>query len=159
PSLIKIGEIRLLQVEEPAERINWTKRIARLYEEQLEDYESALRWYGKVFQEAPTERLSSEQLLRLAGKLGRWQDVASLFASYLGDERGDARAVLDVVRRTGEIFALRLSERDEARKSYRRLYEARPDDREVAMLFEGALERWEAWTELRELVDEEASRA
>src|SRR5262245_36671863 len=54
PSLIKIGEIRLLQVEEPAERVAWTKRIARLFEEQLEDFENALRWYGKVFQEAPT---------------------------------------------------------------------------------------------------------
>src|SRR5204863_4892474 len=42
PSLIKIGEIRLLQVDEPSERLAWTKRIARLYEEQLEDYESAL---------------------------------------------------------------------------------------------------------------------
>src|SRR4029079_7403735 len=38
-SLIKIGEIRLVQTEEPAARLNWTKRIARLYEEQLEDYD------------------------------------------------------------------------------------------------------------------------
>jgi tetratricopeptide (TPR) repeat protein len=159
PSLIKIGEIRLLQVEEPAERLNWTKRIARLYEEQLEDYESALKWYGKVFQEAPTERLSSEQLLRLAGKLGRWHDVASLFGSYLADELSEDPAVLDVVRRTAEIFDLRLGDRDEARKYYRRLYEARPDDRDVSLLYAGALERWEAWLELRELVDEQAGRA
>jgi tetratricopeptide (TPR) repeat protein len=159
PSLIKIGEIRLLQVEEPAERIAWTKRIARLYEEQLEDYESALRWYGKVFQEAPTERLSSEQLLRLAGKLDRWQDVANLFASYLADELSEEPAVLEIVRRTAEIFDLRLGNREEARRYYRRLYEARPDDRQVTLLFEAALERWEAWLELRELVDEEAGRA
>src|SRR5262249_59840488 len=121
---------------------------------ELEDYESALRWYGKVFQEAPTERLSSEQLLRLAGKLGRWQDVASLFASYLADELGEDAAILDVVRRTAEIFDLRLSERDEARKYYRRLYEARPDDRQVAQLYESALERWEAWLEPRHPGDE-----
>ena len=75
-SLIKIGEIRLLQVEDPAERLAWTKRIARLYEEQLEDFDSALRWYGKVFQEAPTERQATEPLLRLADKLDRWQDAA-----------------------------------------------------------------------------------
>ena len=53
PSLIKIGEIRLVQTEEPAARLAWTKRIARLFEEQLEDFDSALRWYGKVFQESP----------------------------------------------------------------------------------------------------------
>jgi tetratricopeptide (TPR) repeat protein len=158
-SLIKIGEIRLLQVEEPAERLAWTKRIARLYEEQLEDYESALRWYGKVFQEGPTERLSTEPLLRLAETLDRWQDAASLLANYLEGEISEEPAVLEIVRRTAEIFDLRLGQRALAQKYYRRLYDARPDDRKVTQLYEGALERWGAWLGLRELVDEEAARA
>jgi tetratricopeptide (TPR) repeat protein len=158
PQLIKIGEIRLLAVEDPAERVAWTKRIALLYEEQLEDFDSALKWYGKVFQEAPTERQSSEPLLRLADKLDRWQDVGALFASYVADELSDEPAVLEVVRRTAEIFDLRLHDKDEARKHYRRLFDALPDDRAVAQLFEGALERWEDWTDLRELVDEQAGR-
>jgi tetratricopeptide (TPR) repeat protein len=159
PSLIKIGEIRLLQVEEPAERLSWTKRIARLYEEQLEDYDSALRWYGKVFQEAPTERQSTEPLLRLADTLDRWQDAAGLLANYLDGELGEEPAVLDIVRRTAEIFDLRLGQRAEAQKYYRRLFDARPDDRAATQLFEAALERWGAWLELRELVDEQAGRA
>src|SRR6185436_20002476 len=158
-SLIKIGEIRLVQTEEPAPRLNWTKRIARLYEEQLEDYDSALRWYGKVFQEAPTERLSLEQLIRLADKLDRWADLASLLSNYLEGELGEEPAVIDIVRRTAEIFDHRLGQRPEAEKLYRRLFDARPDDREVAQLFEAALERWGAWMELRELIDEQAGRA
>ncbi len=158
-SLIKIGEIRLLQVDDPAARIAWTKRIARLFEEQLEDYDSALRWYGKVFQEAPTERLSLDQLVRLAGKLGRWQDAASLLAGYLEGELGEEPHVLEIVRRTAEIFDRELGQRDEADKHYRRLYEARPEDVAVVRLYEGALERWGAWRELRELVDEQAGRA
>jgi tetratricopeptide (TPR) repeat protein len=158
-SLIKIGEIRLLQVEDPAERLGWTKRIARLYEEQLEDFDSALRWYGKVFQEAPTERQATEPLLRLADKLDRWQDAASLLASYLDGELNEEPAVLDIVRRTAEIFDLRLGERPEAQKYYRRLYDARPDDRATTQLYETALERWGAWAELRELIDEQAGRA
>ncbi|HXJ20416.1 MAG TPA: tetratricopeptide repeat protein [Polyangia bacterium] len=159
PSLIKIGEIRLLQVEEPAERLAWTKRIARLFEEQLEDFDSALRWYGKVFQEAPTERLSAEPLLRLAGKLDRWQDAASLLASYLEGELSEEPAVLENVRRTAEIFDLRLGQHAEAQKYYRRLYDARPDDAPTTQLYEAALERWGAWQDLRELVDERAGRA
>ncbi len=158
-SLIKIGEIRLLQVEDPAERLGWTKRIARLYEEQLEDFDSALRWYGKVFQEAPTERQATEPLLRLADKLDRWQDAASLLASYLDGELNEEPAVLDIVRRTAEIFDLRLGERPEAQKYYRRLFDARPDDRATTQLYETALERWGAWAELRELIDEQAGRA
>ncbi len=159
PALIKIGEIRLLQTEEPAQRLAWTKRIARLFEEQLEDYDSALRWYGRVFQEAPTERLSLEQLVRLADKLNRWQDLAVLLSGYLEGELGEEPVVLDIVRRTAEIFDARLGQRAEAEKLYRRLFDARPDDRDVALLFESALERWGAWQELRELIDEEAGRA
>ena len=113
------------------QRVAWTKRIARLYEEQLEDYDNALRWYGKVFQEAPTEHQSSEQLLRLAGKLDRWKDVGHLFSDYLASELGDSPEVLDITRRAAEIFDLRLGDREEARKYYRRLHETRPDDREV----------------------------
>ena len=158
PELIKIGEIRLLAVEDPAERVAWTKRIALLYEEQLEDFDSALKWYGKVFQEAPTERQSSEPLLRLADKLGRWQDVGALFGSYAADELSDEPAVLEVVRRTAEIFDHRLGDKDEARKHYRRLFDAMPEDRAVAQLYESALERWEDWNDLRELVDEQAGR-
>ncbi len=157
--LIKIGEIRLLQVDDPAERVGWTKRIARLYEEQLEDYENALRWYGKVFQEAPTERQSAEPLLRLADRLNRWQEVGALFAGYAADELSDEPVVLEIVRRAAEIYDLRLSDRDEARKHYRRLFDALPDDKAVVALYEGALERWEAWLDLRELVDEQAGRA
>src|SRR5262249_54748490 len=140
------------------ERVALTKRMALIHEEQLEDFDSALRWYGKVFQEAPTERQSAEPLLRLADKLGRWQDVGGLFASYVADELSDEPAVLEVVRRTAEIFDFKLDDREEARKHYRRLYEALPDDRPVAQLYEGALERWEAWQDLRELIDEEAGR-
>ena len=136
-ALIKIGEIRLVQVEDPAERLAWTKRIARLFEEQLEDYDSALRWYGKVFQEAPTERLSLEQLVRLADKLDRWADLASLLSNYLEGELGEEPAVIDIVRRTAEIFDHRLGQRPEAEKYYRRLFDARPDDREVGAAVRG----------------------
>ncbi|HVZ72172.1 MAG TPA: tetratricopeptide repeat protein [Polyangia bacterium] len=157
--LIRIGEIRLLQVDDPAERVAWTKRIARLYEEQLEDYENALKWYGKVFDEAPRERSSAEPLLRLADRLNRWPEVGAIFADFALNELSDEPAVLEVVRRAAEIYDLRVGDRDEARKHYRRLYEAMPEDKAVVALYEGALERWEAWLDLRELVDEQAGRA
>ena len=158
-ALIHIGEIRSREVEDPAQRLALTKRIARLYEEQIEDYDSALKWYGKVFQESPTERLSLDQLLRLAARLDRWREVGALLGDYLAGALEDSPANLEIARRAAEIFDLRLDSRDEARTYYRRLFEARPDDAEIARLYEGALERWEAWQELREFLDERAGRA
>jgi hypothetical protein len=81
------------------------------------DYDSALRWYGKVFQESPTERLSLEQLIRLADKLDRWADLASLLSNYLEGELGEEPAVIDIVRRTAEIFDHRLGQRPRRRST------------------------------------------
>ena len=158
-ALIRIGEIRLLQVDDSAQRLALTKRIARLYEEQLDDYDSALKWYGKVFQENPSERINLDQLLRLAGRLDRWEEVATLLSDTLAGALEDSPAVLDIVRRAAEIFDQKLDKRIEARQFYQRLKDARPDDPEVAALFEGALERWEEWLSLRELLDDQAGRA
>ena len=158
-SLIRVGEIRLIGVEDLPQRLALTKRIARLHEEQLDDYDNALKWYGRVFQESPNERLNLDQLLRLAAKLNRWNDVGALLSDYLAGALEDSPAVLDVVRRAAEIFDQKLNNRGEARQLYRRLFDARSGDPETAMLFESALERWGEWTELRELLDEEAGRA
>ncbi|MES1204849.1 MAG: hypothetical protein ABUS79_02825, partial [Pseudomonadota bacterium] len=158
-ALIHIGEIRLHQVDDPTQRLALTKRIARLYEEQLDDYDSALKWYGRVFQENPGERFNLEQLLRLARKLDRWREVGTLLSDTLAGTLEDSPAVLEIVKRAAEIFDHRLDSRVEAREFYRRLYEAKPDDGEAAALFEEALQRWESWLELRELLDLEAGRA
>ena len=158
-ALIRVGEIRLQGVEELPHRLALTKRIARLYEEQLDDYDNALRWYGRVFHENPSDRQNLEQLLRLAGKLNHWQEVGAQLSDYLASVVDETPAVLDVVRRAAEIFDQRLGNRTEARLLYRRLFQAKPEDPEVAALFEGALERWGEWLELRELLDEQAARA
>ena len=157
-ALIRIGEIRLQQVEDPAARLALTKRIARLYEEQIEDYDSALKWYGKVFQENPTERINLDQLVRIGGRQNRWQDVASLLSDTLAGSLEDSPPMIEVARRAAEIYDLRLQDQGEARQLYRRLYDAKPGDHDIARLFEDALERWEAWQELRELLDDEAGR-
>jgi len=158
-SLIRIGEIRLQQVEDPSARLALTKRIARLYEEQIEDYDSALKWYGKVFQENPTERLNLDQLTRLGGRLGRWQDVAGMLSDALGGSLEESPALVEIAQRAAEIYDVKLNNQSEARQLYRRLYEARPGDQEIARLFEDALERWGEWQELRELLEDEASKA
>ena len=158
-ALIKIDEIRLAQAEDAGKRVAWTRRIARLYEEQLEDLESAFRWYGKVFREIPGDRWTRDQILRLAGNLGLWKDTAAVFTGYLEGEYGEEPHTLDLVRITAEILDGRLDDRTASRQYYRRLLNARPDDRAAAALLEGALERWGQWRELRDLLDEQASRA
>src|SRR6185369_8698631 len=106
----------------------------------------------------PTERINLDQLVRIGGRQNRWADVASLLSDTLVGALEESPAMIEVARRAAEIYDLRLQDQGEARQLYRRLYDARPGDHEIARLFEDALERWEAWQELRELLDDEAGR-
>jgi golgin subfamily B member 1 len=156
--LVAIDELRLERSEDPARRLALTQRIARVYEEQIEDLEAAFRWYGRLFRETPLDRTAQEQLLRLAPKLDRWRDVADWFARYLDQEASNSDEVLALVRLGAIVADERLGDRDAARKLYRRYVEEQPGDAVACRLYETALERWEAWEELRDLLEEHAAR-
>ena len=155
--LVAIDSLRLQTSEDPEQRLTWTQRIAQIYEEQIEDLDEAFNWYGRVFQEKATDRAAQERLLRLAPKLGRWRDVGKLLDEFLANELSNPDEVLALVRVAIRVYDQELGDREAARRHYRRYLEAQPGNRAAAELFEEALERWEAWTELRDLLDEQVS--
>ncbi|MCG5055631.1 MAG: hypothetical protein KA712_21960 [Myxococcales bacterium] len=157
--LVAIDEARRDQLDDPTARVVYTRRIARVYEENVEDLGKAFEWYGKLFLEVPTERAVQEQLLRLAPKLDRWRELATLLDDYLYDELSEAPEVLANVKLAAEIWDKHLEDRDAARKHYRRYLDAQPGNAKAVTLFEQALERWEAWGDLLDLIDDEITRA
>ena len=154
--LVGIDSLRLKFSEDPALRLAWTQRIAQIYEEQIEDLDEAFNWYSRVFQERPTDTAAQEQLLRLAPKQNRWRDLGRLLDEYLDNELANSDEVLALVRIAIRVYDLELGDHDSARRHYRRNLEALPGDRAASRLFEDALERWEAWGELRDLLDDQA---
>ena len=154
--LVVIDSLRLKFSEDPEMRLAWTQRIAQVYEEQIEDLDEAFNWYSRVFQEKPTDTAAQEQLLRLAPKQHRWRDLGRLLDEYLDGELANTDEALALVRTAFRVYDLELGDRDKARKHYRRYVEALPGDRAASRLYEEALERWEAWGELRDQLDEQA---
>ena len=154
--LVAIDSLRLKFSEDPEMRLAWTQRIAQVYEEQIEDLDEAFNWYSRVFQEKPTDTAAQEQLLRLAPTQNRWRDMGRLLDEYLEGELANTDEVLALVRTAFRVYDLELGDRDKARKHYRRYVEALPGDRAASRLYEEALERWEAWGELRDQLDEQA---
>jgi tetratricopeptide (TPR) repeat protein len=153
-SLIRITEIRLDSEADPANRLALTRRIARLYEEQLEDLEGAFRWYGKVFRENPEDRAIRDQLVRLATILERWDGLANIYQEFLDDESGDPPAVLEVARAAGEVYDRRLGDVERARGAYRRVLAATPEDRDTFVRLEAMLTRASRWHALVESYEE-----
>ena len=153
--LVAIDSLRLKFSEDPAFRLAWTQRIAQVYEEQIEDLDEAFNWYGRVFQERPTDVAAQEQLLRLAPKQNRWRDLGRLLDEYIDNELANTDEVLALVRMAIRVYDQELGDRDSARRHYRRYVDAQTGDRAASQLFEEALERWEAWGELRDLIDDQ----
>jgi len=104
--LVGIDSLRLKFSEDPTLRLAWTQRIAQIYEEQIEDLDEAFNWYGRVFQERPTDPVTQEQLVRLAPKQNRWRDLGRLLDEYLDNELANSDEVLALVRIAIRVYDL-----------------------------------------------------
>ncbi|MBA3820140.1 MAG: hypothetical protein H0X17_14695, partial [Deltaproteobacteria bacterium] len=167
PDLVRVMEARLENATDPRDRLKLTRFVARLYEEQLEDFENASRWYAKVFREAPGDPAIRDQLQRLASMVDNWRFVAETYQLYLEDEPGDSDEVRAVAIAAAAIYDRRLGDVDAAYAAYRRALamsidvgsDAIPNERELLRRLEELLGRAQKWPELVAVYDDVISRA
>jgi tetratricopeptide (TPR) repeat protein len=143
--------------DDEAEKLTYTQRIARLYEEELRDVDQAISWHERAVELDPTS-LSSLQALSLLYRIrGAWPKLVEMClqeARYTTDaeRRADSHA------RAAEIYETRLNAIDEAIEQYQRSLNAMPDHptafkalarllsdvqkpKELIQLYENALDR------------------
>jgi tetratricopeptide (TPR) repeat protein len=158
PKLVRIYEIRLLAAEDPKLRLQLLRRIARLYEEQLEDLEHAFRWYGKVFRESPDDRMARDQLVRLAGILERWRELAEIYQGYLDETLEPGPAWSAVCWTLADLYGNRLQDVDRAKDCYERLREQSPEDPKVFEALERTLVRAGRFQDVLDLYEDAAAK-
>ncbi|HEY1554250.1 MAG TPA: tetratricopeptide repeat protein [Kofleriaceae bacterium] len=161
--LVRVFEAKLESAVDPDERLRLTRFVARLFEEQLEDFENAARWYAKVFREAPGDDAVRDQLQRLASVVGNWEFVADTYQAYLDEETGETPELREVAIAAGGIYDRRLNDVDRAHRAYRRalgieVEEAHPDTRELVRRLEDLLGRAQKWRELLAVYDDLVTR-
>jgi tetratricopeptide (TPR) repeat protein len=162
--LIRVWEARLASTADPRDRLRLTRYIARLYEEQLEDFEHACFWYAKVFREAPSDPAVRDQLQRLASIVDNWDFVAETYQGFLDDDAGDPADQRDVAIATAAIYDRRLADTDRAYDAYRRalaiqIDDAIPNERELIRRLEELLGRSQRWPDLVAIYDDVVARA
>ena len=143
--------------EDEAEKLTYTQRIARLYEEELGDVDQAIHWHERAIELDPTS-LSSLQALSLLYRVrGAWP---KLIGMCLQEARytTDAQRRADSHARAAEIYESRLNDIDDAIDHYQRSLNAMPDHptafkaltrllcdvnkpKELVQLYENALDR------------------
>ncbi len=161
--LIRVYGARLESATDPTERHRLTRFVARLYEEQLEDFKQASEWYAKVFREAPDDQSIRDQLQRLASMIDNWEFVATTYQGYLDDEAGDSPEIREIAIAAATIYDRRLGDVDRAFKAYRRALaiisdDAIPDERELVRRLEDLLSRAERWADLVTIYEDVIAR-
>ncbi len=156
-ALVETLEALTKATDDQTEKLTFTQRIARLYEEELRDVDQAITWHERAVELDPTS-LSSLQALSLLYRIrGAWPkliDMCLREARYTTDaeRRADSHA------RAAEIYETRLNAIDDAIEHYQRALNATPDHptafkalarllsdvhkpKELIQLYENALDR------------------
>jgi tetratricopeptide (TPR) repeat protein len=87
PELTRALEAQLSGEDSPERKKELLGRLGQLHEVQLEDLDSALETYGRLFRVDPSDVHAWDALTRLARVLGRQLRVAEIYEQYL-DEVG-----------------------------------------------------------------------
>jgi len=161
--LVRVYEAKLDAAADPRDRLRLTRFVARLYEEQLEDFDNATRWFAKVFREAPSDASVRDQLQRLGSITENWQFVAETYQAFLDEESGESPEVRDVAIAAAAIYDRRLNDTDKAFAAYRRALAIEIDDsvqnaRELIRRLEDLLGRSQRWADLVSVYDDVIAR-
>ncbi|MEM7138931.1 MAG: tetratricopeptide repeat protein [Myxococcota bacterium] len=126
PALAETLETLADTTDDEAERLTFTQRIARLYEEDLRDVDQAILWHERAVELNPTS-LSSLQALSLLYRIrGSWPKLIDMCLQEAKFTR-DAERRADAHARAAEIFETKLNAIDDAVEHYHRALNATPD--------------------------------
>jgi tetratricopeptide (TPR) repeat protein len=122
-------EARLAASQDPDTRRTLLRRLAKLHEEQEENYKAALETVAKLLAEDITDETTWSELERLARVANAAGRLAEVYASELEKITADEPVTAKLAKRTGELFE---QEKDVERALhfYRRAYAFAPEERQ-----------------------------
>jgi len=124
-------EARLEGSQDPDERRELLRRLAKLHEEQEENYRAALDVMAKLLAEDVTDESTWAELERLARVASAEERLADIYAAELEKISSDEPATARLAYRTGELFE-GLKQTNRALQFYRRAYDFAPEDEQTA---------------------------
>lgn len=142
---------RLDASQDPDERAELLRRLATLYEEQLEDYAAALETTAKLLSEEVRDEAVWAELERLARVGSSHARLAEIFATELAKVDHDDEATARLSARTGELYAAE-GKATEALRWYRRAHAFEPESEALFEAIDGLLVKEERHAERVDLL-------
>ncbi len=155
-NLIHIHEVQVQHATDAYQRCELLHRIARLYEDALDDHASAFDTYARAVAIDSSQEETLTNLERLASALTRWQDVAKLYDQEL-DKLGDNPGrFVELGHRAAQIFEVQLDDIDSAITRYRRIVAVDPENQLAIKSLDRLLLQAGRWADLAEILTREA---
>lgn len=124
-------EARLAGTEDEEERRQLLRRLAKLHEEQEEDYRAALETTSKLFAVDVRDESTWAELERLARVANAEARLAEIYASGLATVESDDAETAALARRAGELFEAQ-GDHEKALAFFQRAYKFAPEDDRAA---------------------------
>ena len=119
-------EARLAESQDPDDRRQLLRRLAKLHEEQSEDYKAALETTAKLLAEDIADESTWAELERLARVANAEKRLAEILAGELEKVTSDEPQTAKLAKRTGELFEAQ-NDVERALVFYRRAYAFDPE--------------------------------
>jgi tetratricopeptide (TPR) repeat protein len=154
--LISVHEVQVQHATDPFQKVDLLHRIARLYEDALDNHGAAFDTYARALAFDNGNDSTLQNLERLAMTVSRWPHVAQLYDAEL-DKLGENRErFVELGLRTAQIFEVQLEDVDNAIVRYRRVMEVDAENQSAVSSLDRLYVQTERWAELADILAREA---
>jgi len=158
-ALVSVHEVQVAHGQDPFLKVDLLHRIARLYEDALEEPKNAFDTFARALAFDNGNEITLQNLERLAMALGLYAEVAALYDAELDklDENPDRFVELGI--RTAQIFELSLEDTTNAIVRYRRVLDVQVENQIALQSLDRLFLQTERWAELAAILSREAEIA
>jgi tetratricopeptide (TPR) repeat protein len=151
--------VRVDTEPDPDERMRLLVRLARIYEEQLEDFDETMEIYARLYREDFRDEEVWETLTRLAKVGGHWNRLAKILAEPLAEVTIDDDLMAKLARFIGSVYDEKTGNLVKAAEFYTKALAFDPTDAYAFRMLESAYLRASNHAALLELYAQQAEIA
>lgn len=154
--LIAVHEVQVKHAGDPFQQVDLLHRIARLYEDALENHASAFDTYARALALDNGNEQTLQNLERLAMIVNRWPQVAALYDAELDKLTDNPDRLVELGLRTAQIFEVQLEDVDNAIGRYKRVTDVDPENQNAVRSLDRLYLQTERWSELAAVLERES---
>ena len=159
PKLIHVHEVQVQHATDPFQRVELLHRMARLYEDALDNHASAFDTHARALEFDNGNDDTLQNLERLATVVNRWPEVAAKYDVELDRLGANTARFVELGLRTAQIFETQLDDVGNAIARYKRVVEVDPENQPAIRALDRLYTQTERWPELAQILAREAEIA